>query len=432
MKKIVGIIAALALATSVFADPDVTPVVTFDGNAKLEYIVNLDPDTAMGMHNYEEASFKIQFIGEGTKTTEGDGLWGELGIKAGKQDPESKYVKDNCVETKTEASGITISVPEVTVAKIHFIDGDTFLNVDIRHPGLSLGDGDIALATSSPWKEPKVGVVLTGAQGFKVEFGIPVATFHLTFADNGVVASKVKEFGFVFDATLNGDGIGVEGLAVTAGFGYSTEKIAGASQDAAIFVKAAYKVSVGDPYYVKPTVAFGLQGKAKELVAGVLFGWGDEGSDADFDKFSNDIPNVPNKCSDGVSIAVKSTLENKAPMAFLFGFYDSKLLADFGLKIGAQLQVTDLANFGKGTDAFDAAVKYSSGDAFGDWKLSANLGIKFLIDPSKFGALYGFGIENGAIIQNTTIYANYKGEHAEDIGGANLKGKLTIGTKIHF
>ena len=432
MKKIVGIIAGLAIvAGAAFADPTVPLTVTFDGNAKLEYIIDLDGE-AMGMHNAEEASFKIAWIGEGTKTTEGDGLWGELGIKAGGKDATSKYSKDNCVETKDTGSGIEISVPEITAAKIHFIDGDTFLHVDIRHPGLSLGGGDIALATSSPWAEPKVGVVLDGAQGFKVQFGIPVVAVNFTFADNGVVASKAKEFGFVLDATLKGDAFDVEGLAITAGFGYSTQKIAGASQDAAIFAKATYKLALDDPYYVQPTVAFGLQGKAKELVAGVLFGWGGTGAEAKFDKFSNDIANVPDKCSDGVSIAFKSTLEDKAPMAFLLGFYDSKLLADFGLTIGAQLAVADLANFGKGADAFDAAVKYSSGDTFGDWKLSANLGIKFLIDPSKFGALYGFGVENGAIIQNTTLYANYKGEHAADIGGADLKGKLTIGAKIHF
>jgi len=431
MKKIVGIIAALAIAGSAFALPDVTPVASMGGNAKLEYIIDLDGE-AMGMHNAEEATFKIQFVAEGTRETEGDGLWGELKVKAGKQDPESKYTKDNCVETKDEKSGVTVTVPSVEAAKIHFIDGDTFLHVDIRHPGLSLGDGDIALATSSPWKEPKVGVVLDGAQGFKVQFGIPAVAVNFTFADNGVVKSSAKEFGFVLDATLKGEAFDVEGLAITAGFGYSTQKIAGKSQDAALFAKATYKLSLDDPYYVQPTVAFGLQGKAKQLVAGVLFGWGGTGVEAKFDGFSNGVKNVPDKCSNGVSIALKSSLENKAPMEFLLGFYDAELLKDFGLTIGAQLAVADLAHFGKGSDAFDAAVKYSSGDLFGDWKLSANLGIKFLIDPSKFGALYGFKIENGAIIQNTSIYAEYKGEHAADIGGADLKGKLTIGTKISF
>ena len=426
MKKIVGIIAALALAGSVFADPEVVPVIaTFDGNAKLEWIANLDAETT-GMKNSEEATFKVKFIAEGTKETSGDGLWGELKIKAGSTEVEAK--NDGVAKT-----GVAVANPTVETAKIHFVDGDTYFRMNIKAPGLSLGGGDLALATSSPWKDAKVGVTVTGAQGFTLEFGIPAVDFNLQFADNGQQKSSAKEFGIVFDATLKGAAFDVDGLAVTAGFGYATEKVGGKSQDAAIFAKATYKLAIDDTYYVRPTVSFGLQGEAKQLVAGVLFGWGAEGMEnLGWEKFSNGAVNIPEKCSDGVSIALKSTLADKAPMAFLFGFYDSKLLADFGLTIGAQLAVADLANFGKGTDAFDAGVKYSSGDTFGDWKVSANLGIKFLLDPSKFGALYGFEVKNGAIIQNTDLYINYKGEHAKDIGAADLKGTVTVGAKIHF
>ena len=118
----------------------------------------------------------------------------------------------------------------------------------------------------------------------------------------------------------------------------------------------------------------------------------------------------------------------------MFSAFDSKLVAGIlpggTFKIGAQLAVADLANFGKGSDAFDFAFAYSSGDTFGDWVIDANAGAKFLLEPSKFGMLYGFGISNGAIIQNTSLYIKYKGEHAKDIGGADLKGTVTVGTKI--
>jgi len=425
MKKIVGIIAALALAGSVFADPDVVPVIaTFDGNAKLEWIADLDAETT-GMKNSEEATFKVKFIAEGTKETSGDGLWGELKIKAKSTEVEAK-------SGGAAASGVAVANPTVETAKIHFVDGDTFVHVDIKAPGLSLGGGDLVLATASPWKDASVGVTLTGKQGFTVKAGIPAVDFNLQFADNGQQKSDAKEFGIVFDATLKGAAFDVDGLAVTAGFGYSTEKVAGKSQDAAIFAKATYKLAIDDTYYVRPTVSFGLQGEAKQLVAGVLFGWGADGKEPGFAKFSNSAVNINNKCSNGVSIALKSTLADKAPMAFLFGFYDDTLLKDFGLTMAAQLEVADLANFGKGTDAFDFALKYASGDLFGDWKVSANLGIKFLIDPSKFGALYGFEVKNSAIIQNTDLYVSYSGEHAKDIGAADKKGAVTLGAKIHF
>jgi hypothetical protein len=426
MKKIVGIIAALALAGSVFADPDVVPVIaTFDGNAKLEWIADLDNETT-GMKNSEEATFKVKFIAEGTKETSGDGLWGELKIKAGSTEVEAK-------SGGAAASGVAVANPTVETAKIHFVDGDTFVKVNIKAPGLSLGGGDLVLATASPWKDAAVGVTLTGKQGFTVEAGIPAVDFNLQFADNGQQKSDAKEFGIVFDATLKGAAFDVDGLAVTAGFGYSTEKVAGNSQDAAIFAKATYKLAIDDTYYVRPTVSFGLQGEAKQLVAGVLFGWGADGKEPGFAKFTGDKVNIANKCSNGVSIALKSTLADNAPMAFLFGFYDDTLLADFGLTMAAQLEVADLANFGDGAgDAFDFALKYASGDLFGDWKVAANLGAKFLLAPSKFGMLYGFSVTNSAIIQNTDLYVSYSGEHAADIGAADKKGAVTLGAKIHF
>ena len=426
MKKILGIIAALALAGSVFADPDVTPTVaTFDGWASLDWIADLDKETT-GMKNDEEATFEVKFITAGDKTTEGDGLWGELKIK----------VSDDVTVKGTNGAALDafgFAAATVDTAKIHFIDDDTYFHMNIKAPGLSLGGADLILATASPWADASVGVTLTGAQGFTLTFGIPVVEFNLQFADNGQKKSDAKKFGFVFDATLKGEGIDVDGLAVTAGVGYSTEEVNGKAQDAAVFAKATYKLAIDDTYYVRPTVSFGLKGEAKQLVAGVLFGWGAESQEPGFAKFSNGTVNIADKCSDGVSIALKSTLADKAPMGFLLGFYDNKLLADFGLKLAAQLDIADLANFGKtATDAFDFALVYGSGDLFGDWKVAANLGAKFLIDASKFGMLYGASVTNSAIIQNTDLYVKYSGEHAKDIGSADLKGTITLGAKIHF
>ena len=431
MKKIVGIIAALALAGAVFARPDITPaIVEYTGNASLEWIANLDNETT-GMKNSAWTRWKIQMRTDdwGGESNSGDGLWGELVIRAG-----GGYTAETATGANPGALyGWNMPVLEVTTAKIHFIDGDTFFHVSILEPGLSLGGGDLVLATASPWKDAAVGVTLTGKQGFTMNFGIPLVDFNLQFADNGEKTSNAKEFGFVFDATLKGEGFDVDGLAVTAGAGYSTEKVAGKSQDAAIFFKATYKLEIDDAMYVRPTVSFGLQGEAKQLVAGVLYGWGAEGQEPNFAGFSNGVGSVPNKCSDGVSIALKSTLADKAPMGFLFGFYDNKLLADFGIKIAAQLDIADLANFGKAaTDAFDFALVYGSGDTFGDWKVAANLGAKFKLEPSKFGMLYGVSVTNSAIIQNTDLYVKYSGEHAAEIGGADLKGSVTLGAKINF
>jgi len=425
MKKIVGIIAALALATSVFADPDVTPtVVTFDGKASLEWIADLDAKTT-GMKNSEEATFKVKFISEGTKENPNGApeMWGELKIKAAEVAAEAKLGSD-------APDAFKLSVPTVESAKIHFTDDDFYVRMNIKAPGLSLGGGKYVLATRSDddvKANPSTSVTLTGAQGFTLEFGLTdLVDFNFQFADNGQQISSAKKYAFVFDATLNGKGIDVEGLSITAGVGYSTEE-----EKAAFAAKASYKLAIDDKFYVTPSVGFSFKDKAKALGAAVLFGWGKENQEPGFAKFTS-VPdglkdNVPNKCSDGVSIWLTSDLDTS--YGFLFSVYDSTFVP--GLKVGADFQA-DLKDFDAGWE-FNAAAKYSN--TFDIWTLDANFGLKLLnaMKKTNAGFLYGFGIStDDSLIQKTKLYINYVGETAEKLGGANLKGTVTVGTQIHF
>ena len=417
MKKIVGIIAALALATSVFADPDVTPtVVTFDGKASLEWIADLDAKTT-GMKNSEEATFKVKFISEGTKENPNGApeMWGELKIKAAEVAAEAKLGSD-------APDAFKLSVPTVESAKIHFTDDDFYVRMNIKAPGLSLGGGKYVLATRSDndkWANPATSVALDGAQGFTLEFGLTdFLEFNLQFADNGQQISSAKKYAFVFDATLNGKGIDVEGLSITAGVGYST-----AEEKAAIAAKASYKLAIDDKFYVTPSVGFAFKDKAKSL--------GAENTEPGFAEFKSvpDAvkPNVPNKCTDGVSFALVSDLDNS--YGFLFSVYDSTFVP--GLKVGADFQA-DLKDFDAGWE-FNAAAKYSN--TFDIWTLDANFGLKLLnaMKKTNAGFLYGFGIStDDSLIQKTKLYINYVGETAEKLGGKNLKGTVTVGTQIHF
>jgi len=459
MKKIVGIIAALSLVAGVaFADAPAYPagsVAAFSGDASIEYQFNLD-DEAFGIANAENANFKIQFYNGGDKATEGDGLWGELKISVGAGDKELKNSdkgKGTSGDNKEKFDGVfQMLTPSVDTAKIHFVDGDFYARMNIKAPGLSLGKGSIATSTWSAKEFTERKVTLTGAQGFTIETGLKdVVEFNIQFADNGVKKSDAKEFGFLFDAALKA----VENLNLYAGVAYSTEKVEGKDQDAAIAVRGDYKLGLTDTMYIKPAVGFNMQGKAKELGAGVLFGWGTEGQEAKFAKFkaSNKIDdkdewdNVCDKVADGVSVFVKTTLEEKAPMEFLFSFYDGTLLAGLsdvlgGLKVGAQLYAPDMTKFGDLWIA-DAAFAYSH--AFDAWKVSANFGLEVISgkagdkSETKTGFLWGFGIENDKdIIDNTTLYLNYNGQKAKDIGstkghiGKDVKGTIKVGAKIHF
>jgi len=468
MKKIVGIIAALALAGSVFAgEPSVSPVIAeFKGDASLEWIANLDNET-IGMKNSSSANFKVTFISEGTKATTGEGLWGELEIKEGKTEVEAK--KGSAVAH----SGDWVAAPTVEKAIIHFVDDDFYASMDIKGPDLGLGGGDLFLATKSKTSYPSTSVTLTGAQGFKINFGMKdLFDANFSFADDGEDVMERKDFGFKFDATLKA----VENLEIYGGVAYTSEE-----EKVAMAAKASYKLDLGD-FYLRPSVGFTLKDKAKNLAAAVMFGWADEGegADANFAKFQTlkfgddekaavtteagaladlmgltgdaktafvasfvkaeeDFFNtylansVPNKVNNGVSVKIDSTLEDKAGINILVGAYDDKLIAGFlpGFAIGAQF----FANTETIKDAWllDAAIKYSN--TFDIWTIDANFGLKTVKagDDTNTGFLYGFGVStDNSFIQNTKLYAKYVGETAKDLGGANLKGTVTVGTQIHF
>ena len=448
MKKIVGIIAALALAGAVFADePDVTPTVSsFKGDASLEWIFDLEGSTH-GMKNSESSELKIVFVPETKKATEGTDMWGELEIKVAKVEVTggSKFKFDDeayakaCAEYLEKAAagedvkepqpsdffsfGSLFYVPGVSVekAKIHFSDDDFYVRMNIKAPGLKVGGGKYVLATRSDdggKANPEQGVTLTGAQGFTLEFGLTdTVEFNLQFADNGV--AKDKNYAFVFDASVKA----VENLEFVAGAGYSTEE-----EKFAAAVKASYKVELSDTMYLKPSVGFAMKDKAKSLGAAIFLGWGKENAEPKFAKFGmgDGAVNIGDKCSDGVSFWLNSDLDNK--YGFLFGVYDSTFVPGLTAALDFQGDLKTLS------DAWElnAAAKYSN--TFDIWTLDANVGLKVIGGKdTNTGLLYGVGIStDNTIIQNTKLYLKYLGENAAKVGGVDNAGKVTLGTQIHF
>jgi hypothetical protein len=425
MKKIVGIIAALALATAVFADdPGLTPELSkFSGYASIEYDIDLDQKTGAGIVNDGKAEFEVKWISGASKSTSGDGVWGELAIKVG----------------DTKGGACATGAPEITKAQINFVDDDFYANMDIRKPGLKVGGGDIAVATWSAKAFPSATVTLTDAAGFTLNFGLKdKLNFGLQYADNGVVKFDAKKVAFVFTVGTGKDL--VEGLNFNAGVGYGTE--------AKKFVAAAtvdYKLGLTDALYIKPAVGFALdESDAKSLSAGLLFGWGAEGQEPGFQSFLSDKAgtakwdNIPNKCADGVSVYAELPLGNDPAIKFLAGVYDATLVEN--LKMGAEFYTSNIAKMDTAGWVADVAFKWASGDLLGDWKLSLNAGFEAeKIAEVKTGFLWGLGLENGAIIDNTTLYLNYSGQKAADlqsitkdtvVKGCDILGTIKIGAKI--
>ncbi len=431
MKKIVGIIAALSLVAGVaFADPDPVPSVnTFDGSAAIEYDIDLDNE-AFGLVNTPSTTFKINLVASGDKATTGDGLWGELKIKLG--------------DTVVIASGDPYVVPGIAIdtAKIHFTDDDFYANMNILVPGLSIGGGDILTATWSPKAFPSASVSIDDKAGFTLNFGLQdVVDFNLQYADNGVKKADAKQYAFLFDFSLKA----VENLGFNAGVGYGTK-----AKKLVATAKLDYKLGLTDTLYIKPAVGFALdEAQAKTLNAALLFGWGGSALDnADWAQFagaSGSWDNVCENSADGVSVYAGVPLADNAAIEFLASAYDSTLVEN--LKLGAQFYTKDIGHMDTVGWSADAAFKWGSGDILGDWKLSLNAGVEIekvpAIDGTLFGALWGINIENGAIIDNTTLYVNYGGQYVGEAGkeirkldgtvvGVNKKGTIKIGAKIHF
>ena len=491
MKKIVGIIAALALASAVFADPDIVPVQTdFSGNAELQWIADLDAETT-GMKNSESATFKIKFINEGTKVTEGDGLWGELKIKAG---------------TVEGTAGTTFSVPAATVetAKIHFIDGDTYFSMNIRKPDFSVGkinyvravkatspaknwedpafgafgggyqyatvataevdeeseyyyvdeNGDVAVdkdgkkivagKTPKATKTTKATTTLNDYQGFTLNFGIPLVDLEFAFGDNGQQKSSDKEFAFKFGATVKP----IENLNLYAGVAKCT---ADGMDDLVMAVTASYNYKIDDQFYIKPALQFGMVGKAMDLNAGLFFGWGSEGQtwNHDFLQFKATNLNVctnENRAADGLSIVFQKPLKNANGddpkyTAMLIEFYDKKLLSGLdigGVTIGAAYRAEDIevagtkvSELGKGNIAFAAIYENTFDIVYLTAKASFGMDLSAADDKTAFKWSLRLGTKE--LIANTDLYAEYGAGYSKYSKPDNAeKGCLTVGTKISF
>ena len=82
MKKALSVFLMLALVGSVFAAEPVADVnvAEFSGNASVQWGVDLDTGKT-GFKNAYEVNLKLNLLNNGSKSTTGDGIWGELVIK---------------------------------------------------------------------------------------------------------------------------------------------------------------------------------------------------------------------------------------------------------------------------------------------------------------------------------------------------------------
>ena len=396
MKKALAILLALSMVFAAFADAPAADfsVVSVTGSASLEWVSNLEPETN-GFKNSTEAVVKINLFNGGDASTSGDGMWGELKVVTD---------KDGFVEVKGDATDAFASkietVPmfaKIDTAKIHFVEGDVAIALNILKPSLALGDVVLPTAASGETKSDKFDVTGALTNGFALEVKTSPIDVNFKVMDNDVAATK--EWGFGADATLKV----VENMNIKAGFAYANE-------ETAFVASADYKLAIDEKLYVKPVVAFGMKDPNKQLAAGVLFGWGADGQKPEFALLNKDS----DKFADGVSVTFKSDLDEGN--SIVFGLYDSTLLA--GLKFGAEYDA-DLDDFAEGKLA--TGVKYGTDIDILTVALEFGYKADFALDTNEY--IYSVEVSTDDVIDNTTLSAKYA-------GGKDDKGTITVGAKI--
>ena len=459
MKKIVGIIAALALAGSVFARPDITPVITsFKGDATLEWIANLDKETT-GMANTTSVEWKVQTRSAdwGGESNSGDGLWGELSLNTGGDKVWEYKGGDPAANIYNWGANGWRDLMVVGTAKVHFMDGDTYLNVDILKPDFQIGEIGYVRATKvrrdkdNNWdnlcwdnyedvKFGKVGGYGAAYNGFTVNFGIPVVDLAFAFADNGEQKKDDKEFAFKFAATLKP----IDGLSLYAGVTKCTEEN---NDNLGLAFTAGYNYNIDEKFYVKPAVQFDMFGDVMNISAAAIFGWGPAGQcwNHDFLGFNNlnlNLANNGTRCNNGLSVMFTKNLKNPADptkegIAELnIEAFDNSLLGDLGIGTitwGAAYRVKG-DDLGKGAVTF--GLVYDNNIDIVYIKARVSFGMDLAVEGDNNAVAYGLRVGTTQLIANTDLYADYVGSVSKydnpKLENGVSKGTFKLGCKISF
>ncbi len=390
MKKALAILLALSMVFAAFADEPATnySVAEFSGSAEFGYKVDLD-DAKNGMFNDASAKLKINLLNGGDKSTAAaDGVWGELKIKV--NTPDALENPGTLAINAKDSS----SIAYVDTAKIHFVDGDTAIALNMKKPDLKLADN--------------YDVTGSLAAGFGIEVTTAPIDVNVYVMDNGV--EKEKAFGFKANASLKA----VEDLTLKGAVAYNVkdEKLAATAD-------ASYKIAINEDMAVTPGAEFKMLEDAKALTGKVNFVWGGAETAVDF-------------AGKGTGLTVKySTAFADKDGKLEISAYDTLFEAlKLGVKYGA-----GVADIAKGT--LDAGAAYSTSFDIIDVSLHGGAKFNLAADDVVEEYKYGAKVSTDDVIANTVLavsyeageYKNYKDDKFKD-WTKDPKGVITVSAKI--
>ena len=302
----------------------------------------------------------------------------------------------------------------------------------------------MAVETEKAFGTQEAGDKAGTPNGFTINFGVPVVSFNVSFADNGEDATPAwkdaadkKNYSFLADATIKP----IDGLAVYAGIAMSTTE---GKDKLAFGANAKYTFAIDDTLSLIPAVAFhAYDFKTQKLGASLLFKWGPDGKEPGFlalkPTLYKDYMSIGDKCTSGASVFFTKTLDADDDDG-LFGFavYDNTLTSLIGEDAGdlslAAKYTAATSDFGKGVLGLAAAYSNTflkDSDLPLGFSAKVSFGLALAEDDDKTAVAYELGLTQKTLIEFTELYLKYSGSQSKLAGAANAKkGAIDIGCKI--
>lgn len=315
MKKALGVFLMTAMAFGAFAEEPVADVkiAEFSGNAAVQWGVDLDSGTT-GFKNSYEVNLKLNLLNNGTKSTTGDGVWGELVLKTEEDTfigwengDDSPEMSDEYIDANTGLMGGTGNDKRtmglkvyVDTAKIHI--GPAYIGIqrgDTQTGKLKMDaairsaddDQSVWLKNVGPAKYSEGIVLGVDTEVAKVDLDLRSYAADAGTADGHADESKSWQYTGAYaaalEAELKGEGIGLDGFSAKVGTSFNFAKNYQANKEAAdktsltgtvplidpltgkegdspvsgphlwgYSASLAYKLGLDDTFYIRPQVGF--------------------------------------------------------------------------------------------------------------------------------------------------------------------------------
>jgi len=420
MKKALAILLAIGMVFAVFADAPVVSnsVVEFKGAASLEWISDLDAETN-GFKNTTEAAVKINLFNAGDAATSGDGIWGELKIVT---DKDGFYeVKDG----SALAAGLTTPplYAKVDTAKIHFVDGDVGIALNILKPGLALGENVLPTAVgkdkdNDAWKSFKFDVSDNGTTVVDATIAAEIATLEAKYKDD--TSELNKNLADAKDELAKA--VTLTEIDTAQGKVDAAEKALKDAKERVAYLNAYKKV---------PGLTNGF---ALEITSSVI--------DANFKVLDNGVA-ADKEWGFGADATIKAVENMNLKAGFAYAFETTAFLAsaDYKLAIDEKLYVKPAVAFGLEDKTKELAasalfgwgaegqepdfIKYDDDNRYISNKCADGFSVTFITDMADGADQMIFGLYDSTLLAGLKVGAEYYVADLNNFG----KGKLSLAAK---